>query len=133
MKDEFGRSRMVPRVQARQFVGIEVNLEEDYKEYQSQDTKGYHMFPPTMELATSGHHLRRALYRQNEEDNDGKVDADRVTFLTEQEKRRREREAEEEWRDAIQRPETTEHYDASNCRMVLLCLLCFIVCAGYIH
>ncbi len=41
--DEFGRTRRVPASLARSMVGLEVNLETDYKEYDERDTGGYHM------------------------------------------------------------------------------------------
>ena len=73
--DEFGRRRQVPRGQAREYVGIEFNLDDDYKDYRPSQTRGYHMFPPTADLAG---HAQPALTRE--------------------EKWQREQEAKDEWK-----------------------------------
>jgi hypothetical protein len=44
--DEFGRTRKVPRWEAEKHLGVHVNVESDYKEYDETDKRGYHMYPP---------------------------------------------------------------------------------------
>ncbi|KAI3629618.1 hypothetical protein MIR68_011053 [Amoeboaphelidium protococcarum] len=45
--DEFGRVRMIEEDLIHQEVGLHVNIDADYKEYDDKCQKGFHMFPPT--------------------------------------------------------------------------------------
>ncbi|KAI3642008.1 hypothetical protein MP228_011563 [Amoeboaphelidium protococcarum] len=45
--DEFGRVRMIEEDLIHQKVGLHVNIDADYKDYDDKYQQGFHMFPPT--------------------------------------------------------------------------------------